>query len=94
MYCRQLSITTLNYYLFLVESYNLMHNQWVPRPSLNRKKGSLAGVSVMEKLFAIGGGNGAECFSEVEMFDMNVGKWIFTQPMQQKVFNYILPTKI
>ena len=80
--------------MFLVESYNLKHNQWAKRPSLNQRKGSLAGVSVLEKLFAIGGGNGVECYSEVEMFDANIGKWIFTQPMQQKVFHYILPRKV
>ncbi|KAI4306898.1 hypothetical protein L6164_030138 [Bauhinia variegata] len=59
-----------------VESYNLVRNQWVTRPPLNRKRGSLAGISLNEKIYAIGGGDGVECFSEVEMFDLDVGRWI------------------
>lgn len=49
------------------------------------KKGSPAGASMHNKIFAIGGGNGAECFSEVEAFDPNFGSWIYTQSMLQKV---------
>lgn len=54
----------------------------------------MAGVSLYGKLFAIGGGNGDECFSEVEMFDVSIEKWIFTQSMQQKVFHCILHRKV
>jgi hypothetical protein len=43
---------------------------------LNRKKGSLAGVSLNSKIYAIGGGDGNETFSEVEMFDPYLEKWI------------------
>ncbi|KAK4433375.1 B2 protein, partial [Sesamum alatum] len=67
-----------------VESYNLMSNQWVKQPSLNQKKGSLAGASIYDKIFAIGGGNGVECFSDVELFDVNIGRWISTQSMFEK----------
>lgn len=68
-----------------VESYNPTSNQWVSRPSLNQKKGSLAGASLCGKIFVVGGGNGLACYSEVEMLDMNIGKWITTQSMLQKV---------
>ncbi|CAI9103000.1 OLC1v1001409C1 [Oldenlandia corymbosa var. corymbosa] len=74
------------------ESYNLMHDQWVTRPSLNQKKGSLAGIPVYDNLYAIGGGNGVDCFSEVELLDMNIGKWIFTKSMQQKRFGPTVAT--
>ncbi|GAB4827658.1 hypothetical protein Ancab_034543 [Ancistrocladus abbreviatus] len=69
-----------------VESYNPTNGQWVSRPSLNRKKGSLGGASLSNKVFAIGGGDGIDCFSEVEMLDLDIGKWIFTRSMSQKRF--------
>lgn len=54
-------------------------------PSLNLAKGSLGGVSIGNKLFAIGGGNGIESFSDVEMLDMDLGRWICTRSMLQRV---------
>lgn len=72
--------------LFAVESYSLANHQWISRPSLKRQKGSLAGVSLNDQIFAIGGGNGVECFSEVEMLDLDVGSWIQTPSMRHKVF--------
>ncbi|CAK9160616.1 unnamed protein product [Ilex paraguariensis] len=77
---------TVEFYMFLVESYDLTRNQWVSQPPLNQKKGHLAGASLYDKIFAIGGGNGVECFSNVEMFGLNSGRWIFTQAMHQKRF--------
>ncbi|KAK6786530.1 hypothetical protein RDI58_015055 [Solanum bulbocastanum] len=71
---------------FLVESYNPLRNQWSQQPSLNEKKGCLAGASLNDKIFAFGGGNGVQCFSEVEMFDLNLGHWISAQSMMQKQF--------
>lgn len=62
-----------------------MTDQWVSRPSLTQRKGSLAGVSLNDKIFAIGGGNGVECFSEVEVLDPETGRWISALSMQQKV---------
>lgn len=62
-----------------------MSNQWVKQPSLNKAKGSLVGASLYEKIFAIGGGNGVECFSEVEILDLNIGSWIRSQSMLEKV---------
>lgn len=71
-----------------VESYNIVNNEWTSRPSLYKEKGSLAGAAVNNKLFAIGGGNGLECFSDVEMFDPYVGRWIPSRSLLQKVVYY------
>lgn len=71
----------------VVESYDPVNNQWSLCPSMNEKKGSLAGAMLDSKIFAIGGGNGAECFSDVEMYDANVGSWIPTQSMLEKVIS-------
>lgn len=68
-----------------VEAYHPASNTWNSRPSLNRLMGSLAGATVNNKLFALGGGDGRESFSEVEMFDLDAGRWIPTQSMRQKV---------
>ncbi|KAL8119806.1 hypothetical protein AgCh_017065 [Apium graveolens] len=71
-----------------VESYNLPSDRWVSRPSLNKKKGSLAGVYLSNKIFAIGGGNGADCFSEVEItverFDPREHSWVGVRNMSTK----------
>ncbi|XP_051143472.1 uncharacterized protein LOC127259897 [Andrographis paniculata] len=69
-----------------VELYKPTYNQWFQRPSLNKPKGSLAGASLGEKIYAIGGGSGSECYSEVEVFDINNDRWIFTEPMLEKRF--------
>ena len=69
-----------------------MENQWVTCPSLNQKKGGLAGISLNDKIFAIGGGNGVQCFSEVESFDPYVGKWIPTRSMLNKVIFFLVST--
>ena len=68
-----------------VELYNLNSNRWVSCPSLNSRRGSLAGVCLSDKIFTIGGGNATGCLSEVEMLDLNIGKWIYTCSMMQKV---------
>ncbi|KAK7856185.1 influenza virus ns1a-binding protein like protein a [Quercus suber] len=73
-------------YYDTVESYSLANDQWTPRPSLNQKKGSLAGATIDNKIFAIGGGNNVECFSNVEMLDLDIGRWIPTRSMLQKRF--------
>lgn len=52
----------------------------------------MAGASMYETIFALGGGNGVECFSEVELFDLHIGSWVSTEPMLEKVrrgFYYI-----
>jgi hypothetical protein len=71
--------------MFEVESYNPLSDKWVTRPSLNQKKGGLGAVSLNQKIFAIGGGVQTQCFSEVEIFDLDIGSWIPTRSMLQKV---------
>ncbi|KAL6576996.1 hypothetical protein OROMI_011272 [Orobanche minor] len=44
----------------------------------------MAGASLYETIFAMGGGNGVECFSEVELLDLNIGSWMSTQSMIEK----------
>ena len=68
-----------------VESYNPANDQWTPCPSLTGKKGSLAGATLNDKIFAMGGGNGVECFADVEMLVLDIGKWIPTRSLLQKV---------
>lgn len=46
------------------------------------------------KLFAVGGGDGSECFSDVEMFDPNIGRWISARSMLQKVVYLFMFTEI
>ena len=65
----------------VVECYSSRNNEWTECPSLNRKKGSLAGISLNSKIYAIGGGDGNETYSEVEMFDPYLGKWICSPSM-------------
>jgi hypothetical protein len=57
-------------------------------PRLKHEKGSLAGVTLNDKIFAIGGGNGSTTFSEVEMFDPALGRWIDSLSMRQNVQSY------
>ncbi|KAL2901111.1 B2 protein [Bienertia sinuspersici] len=80
---------TANRSLFLlqVESYNTANNDWTSLPCLNERKGGLAAAKLYDKIFAIGGGNGIHCFSDVEMFDIDVGRWISARSMLQKRFD-------
>jgi len=77
-----------------VECYSSRNNEWTECPSLNRKKGSLARICVNEKIYAIGGGDGNETFSEVEMFDPALGRWIDSVSMRQKVWSHSLTLPI
>ncbi|MED6130953.1 hypothetical protein PIB30_005606 [Stylosanthes scabra] len=71
--------------VFVVESYNLICDNWKLCPSLNKNKGSLFGAVLDKKIFAVGGGNGVECFSDVEMLDFDIGRWNTTQSILEKV---------
>ncbi|KAF8036845.1 hypothetical protein BT93_C2537 [Corymbia citriodora subsp. variegata] len=64
-----------------VESYSLEYNKWTDRPSMNRRRGSLVGLSLKDKIFAIGGAADCEPFSDVEMYDPDTGRWIPTGSM-------------
>lgn len=69
-----------------MECYNRGGNNWIACPRLKHKKGSLAGTVLNDKIFAIGGGDGSSVFSEVEMFDPALGRWIDSLSMRQNVW--------
>ncbi|KAJ0745243.1 putative DCD domain-containing protein NRP [Helianthus annuus] len=48
------------------------------------KNGNLAGATVNDKIYALGGWNGADCYSTVEMLDFDVGAWIPARSMLEK----------
>lgn len=62
-------------------------SKWITCPRLKHAKGSLAGATLNDKIFAIGGGDGSAVFSEVEMFDPALGRWIDSVSMRQKVWS-------
>ncbi|AED90373.1 Kelch repeat type 1 [Arabidopsis suecica] len=68
------------------ESFNQTDGQWSLCPPLNERKGSLGGATLDGKIFAIGGGNGMVSFSDVEMLDPDIGRWIRTRSMGQERF--------
>jgi hypothetical protein len=70
---------------FPVECYDRRKDEWTPQPSLNCEKGCLSGVSIAGKIFMLGGKNWSEYFSEVDMLDPVLGKWINFIPMLEKV---------
>jgi hypothetical protein len=49
------------------------------------KRGSHGGVTVHDKLYAVGGGNGALSYDDIECFDPNVGRWIPSTKMLERV---------
>ena len=63
-------------------------NKWITCPRLKHAKRSLAGTTLNDKIFAIGGGDGSAVFSEVEMFDPALGRWIDSVSMRQKVWSH------
>nr|XP_043633726.1 kelch-like protein 12 [Erigeron canadensis] len=67
-----------------VESFSPTRNQWITRPPLFWKNIHVAGASVNEKLFVVGGEQGGQSSSEVEFLDLNIGKWLPTRSMQSK----------
>ncbi|KHN24901.1 Kelch-like protein 18 [Glycine soja] len=67
-----------------VESYNPVHDSWTLCRSLNQKKGRLSGAALNDKLFVVGGGNGVDSFSDVEMLELDIGRWIPTHSMLDK----------
>jgi hypothetical protein len=69
-----------------VEYYSRGENRWMTCPRLRHRKGSLAGTTLNDKIFAIGGGDGSVAFSEVEMFDPALGRWIDSLSMRQNVW--------
>ncbi|TKY63569.1 B2 protein [Spatholobus suberectus] len=73
------SITQLN-----VGSYSPILNKWTLYPSLNQKKGSLAVVSLTNKIFVVDDANGIDSFSDVGVFDLDIGRWTSARSMLDK----------
>ncbi|KAL4576096.1 hypothetical protein LXL04_012184 [Taraxacum kok-saghyz] len=67
-----------------VESYNPTFNQWVIRPPSYWSNIHVAGASVDNKLFVVGGSKDRVCSSEVEYLDLNLGKWFPFRSMNSK----------
>ena len=78
-------MSTLLSSICVVESYNPVHDSWTLCRSLNQKKGRLSGAALNDKLFVVGGGNGVDSFSDVEMLELDIGRWIPTHSMLDKV---------
>ncbi|KAL8192929.1 hypothetical protein R6Q57_027377 [Mikania cordata] len=70
--------------LHTVESFNPTNNQWNIRPPLYWKNINVAGASIEDKIFVVGGANGPHCSSEVEYLDLIVGRWLPARSMQSK----------
>ena len=71
-----------------VASYNPANDMWTLHPHLKKRNNNLSGATLKDKIFTMGGGNGTEYFAQVEMHDPQVGRWIPSRSMWQKV-NYI-----
>lgn len=67
-----------------VESFNPTKNQWISRPPLYWKNIHVAGASIKDRLFVVGGAIGCQCSSEVEYLDLHIGKWLPARSMQSK----------
>ena len=68
-----------------VASYNPANDMWTLHPHLKKRNNNLSGATLKDKIFTMGGGNGTEYLAEVEMYDPQVGRWIPSQSMRQKV---------
>nr|KYP37786.1 B2 protein [Cajanus cajan] len=69
-----------------VGSYSPILDKWALCPSLNQNKGSLALVSLTNKIFGDVGASVIDCFSDIEVFDLDLGKWISAYSIQNKIF--------
>ncbi|XP_076894783.1 uncharacterized protein LOC143547184 isoform X1 [Bidens hawaiensis] len=68
-----------------VESYDPVDDRWTTCPPLNKKNGNLAGATVKDKVYAVGGGYGEDFYSSVEVLDFDAGAWIPARSMLEKV---------
>ena len=68
-----------------VEMYDSVEDIWRDCPPMNLKRGSLAGATIGDRIFALGGGNGQLHFSDVECYDPHLGMWISSTSMLNKV---------
>ena len=68
-----------------VECYNAKYDEWTMCSSMSTERGNLSGATLNGKIFAIGGGKGSDCFSDVEMFDPALNRWFNSTSMLEKV---------
>ncbi|KAL2337674.1 hypothetical protein Fmac_012120 [Flemingia macrophylla] len=61
--------------------YSPILYKWVFCPSFNQNKESLAGISLTNKIF---GASKIDCFSHIEVLDLDTVKWIAAQHIQCK----------
>ncbi|KAF3685749.1 hypothetical protein FXO37_00312 [Capsicum annuum] len=71
-----------------VESYNSANDEWTMCPCLKEKRGSIAGATLKDKIFAIVGGNGIECFSGV------IHQIFAEKPVVCQAYSNFVPGKI
>lgn len=74
---------------FTVEKYDRSLNEWRSCASMKTQRGSLGGVTVGERIYAVGGGNGMASFSEVECFDPHLASWLPCTSMLEKVIECV-----
>lgn len=76
------------FFLFpAVERYNRASDMWETCPSMAIKRGSLGGATVRDKIYALGGGNGAISFDDTECYDPIVGTWASSTKMLERVLS-------
>ncbi|KAH1266268.1 B2 protein [Glycine max] len=59
-----------------VGSYSPIFDKRTLCPSLNQSKGNLAVLSLNDQMFAVDCANGIDSFSDIEVFDLDNGRWI------------------
>ena len=72
--------------MFAVERYNRASDTWEACPSMAIKRGSLGGATVHDKIYALGGGNGAIGFDDTECYDPIISTWASSAKMLERVF--------
>lgn len=81
-----LCLFLIEIFLLAVERYNRDSETWETCPSMAIKRGSLGGATVRDKIYALGGGNGAISFDDTECYDPIIGIWTSSSKMLERVF--------
>lgn len=64
-----------------VEAYDWRRNRWLAVPEMTQQRRHVGVVSVMGKLYAIGGHDGQTHLASAEVFDPAAGAWRRIAPM-------------
>ena len=64
-----------------VEAYDWRKNRWLPVPEMTQQRRHVGVVSVLGKLYAIGGHDGQSHLASAEVFDPMAGSWRRIAPM-------------